>query len=137
MQVVRLAPKYKVWLIFGATAGLIVLALLMLFLVWRSAPIPKTQIAAAPRSQPMAIEIYPSQTSRLLSTAIRSPVALKQSSGLGPDNNLPVLAFGSGVVLGLAGATLRLARRRRFAGVQETSKRRHSLRRIISPSPSL
>ena len=116
---------------------LIVLGVLMLFLVWRSAPIPKIEIATVPRSQPPALEIYPNQTSRLLSATIGSPGAFKQSSGLGPNNNLPVLALGSGVALGLASATLRFASRRRFPGAQEASERRHSPRRVVSHSPLL
>jgi hypothetical protein len=137
MQPVRLAPKFKMWLVFGTTAGLIVLALLMLFFVWRSAPIPKSELAAMPQAQRSAIEIYPGQTSRLLSATIRSPDILKQGPGLGPNNNLPALALGSGVALGLASATLRLARRRRFMNVRATSEPGHNLRQFISPSPSL
>lgn len=137
MRAVRLAPHFKIWLIFGATAGLIAVALLALFLVWRSAPIPQTDIAIVPWTQPLVGGVHLKQTPRLFSATAGAGTALNLGEATGPSNNLAALVFGSGAVLGMVGATLRLANLRRSPAVLEASARRRNQRRVISPSPSL
>ncbi len=125
MRKVHLAPRLKLWLILGTTAGLIITALLALMLAWGPPPVFETPNAATTHGN-----LYASR-------AIVAPLhALAGTTGLPPgifdarsDSNPPVLAISSGLALAMSIGALWAARRRHGAVVPklEGDDRRHLL----------
>ncbi|MBQ12399.1 MAG: hypothetical protein CMJ45_12730 [Planctomyces sp.] len=124
MQTMRLAPKFKLWLVLGTTAGLIVTALLALMLAWGPGPAVETPRASEPLFDPA--------TSGALPGALVVPwqdLAVKtafpsREAGEKAKSNLPVLVLSSGVALVLSLGVLWAARQRREdEGVYQASPR--------------
>ena len=113
MQTMRLAPRFKLWLVLGTTAGLIVTALLALMFAWGPGPAVETPRASTP--------LFELPTSGAFPGALVVPwqdlaaTASIPSRGTGEEakSNLPVLFLSSGVALVLSLGTLWAARQRR------------------------
>ncbi len=113
MQTMRLVPRFKLWLVLGTTAGLIVTALLALMFAWGPGPAVETPLASTP--------LFDSSTSGVLPGALVVPwqdlaaTAAIPSRGIGAKakSNLPVLALSSGVALVVSLGVLWAARQRR------------------------
>ncbi|HIM79608.1 MAG TPA: hypothetical protein EYM54_05870 [Dehalococcoidia bacterium] len=133
MRKVHLAPRFKIWLILGTTAGLIITALLALMLVWGPPPIFETLNAAT--------------TQGILSDSrpVLAPLhAMTGMTGLPPgifdarsDSNPPVLAMSSGLALAMSFGALWAARRRQGASVPKLVSTGFSTRQKVSPAVSL
>ena len=133
MRKVHLAPRFKLWLILGTTAGLIITALLALMLAWGPPPVVETPNAATAHgilsdSRPIAVPLH----------------ALAGTTGLPPgvfdarsDSNPPVLAISSGLALAMSFGALWAARRRHGAGVPKLVSTGLSTRQKVSPAVSL
>ena len=137
MRQVHLAPRFKLWLILGTTAALIITALLALMLAWGPRPAVETQSAAMPFAHPSAsgfvsgplIAQWPNLT---MTTAI-----LSGGFGAGSNSNQPVLALSSGVALALSVGALWVARRRRNAGALDQASAALNTPAKVSPAASL
>ena len=133
MRKVHLAPRFKIWLILGTTAGLIITALLALMLVWGPPPIFETLNAAT--TQGILSDSRP---------VLASLHAMTGMMGLPPgifdarsDSNPPVLAMSSGLALAMSFGALWAARRRQGASVPKLVSTGFSTRQKVSPAVSL
>ena len=133
MRKVYLAPRFKLWLILGTTAGLIITALLALMLAWGPPPVFETPKAATTHgnlsdSRPIVAPLH----------------TLAGTTGLPPgifdvrsDSNTPVLAFSSGLAFAMSFGALWAARHRHGAGVQKLVPTGLSTRQKVFPAVSL
>ena len=133
MRKVHLAPRFKLWLILGTTAGLFITALLALMLAWGPPPVFETPKAATTHgnlsdSRPIVAPLH----------------TLAGTTGLPPgifdvrsDSNTPVLAFSSGLAFAMSFGALWAARRRHGAGVPKLVSTGLSTRQKVSPAVSL
>ena len=136
MRKVHLAPRFKLWLILGTTAGVIIAALLALMLAWGPRPTVETQSAATPFGRPSASG---SGTGAVVAPWPALAAAAVPSGGLGASSNgnQPVLALSSAVALALSFGALWAARQRRGAGVSEHHRAGFGARSKASPAASL
>ena len=133
MRKVHLAPRFKLWLILGTTAGLIIMALLALMLAWGPPPVFETPSAATTHgilsdSRPIVAPLH----------------ALAGMTGLPPgifdarsEPNPPVLAISGDLALAMSFGALWAARRRHGAGVPKLVSTGLSTRQKVSPAVSL
>jgi len=113
----RLAPRFRIRLVLGTTAGLIVTALLALILVWGPRPLVETPSAVVPLGHPSQNKAYPGGTLALWLAL--SPSLVVPLKGSGSNGNQMVLALSSGAALALSMGVLWVARQRRVFGVPE------------------
>ena len=113
MQNMRLAPRFKLWLVLGTTAGLIVTALLALMLAWGPGPTVETPMAVAPLNHTAASTAFSGAMvvpwQDLAGTALIPSIRPGEKA----KSNLPVLGLSSGVALVLSLGVLWAARQRR------------------------
>ena len=133
MRKVHLAPRFKLWLILGTTAGLIITALLALMLAWGPPPVFEPPSATTPHgnlsdSRPIVAPLYD-----LAGTARLPPGIFDARSGSNP----PVLAIGIGLAMATSFGALWAARRRHGAGVPKLVSTGLSTRQKVSPAVSL
>lgn len=137
MLKVHLAPRFKLWLILGTTAGLIITALLALMLAWGPPPVVETPNAAAPLYGPFA----PGSVSGAVVTPwpalAGTTVAPSGVFGASSDSNRPVLALSTGFWLAISFGALWTARQRRNAGASNHAATPLNTRVKVSPAVSL
>ena len=133
MRKVHLAPRFKIWLILGTTAGLIITALLALMLAWGPPPVVETPNAATTHgilsdSQPIVAPLHAMAGMTGLPPGIFDPRS---------DSNPPVLAMSSGLALAMSFGAFWAVRRRHGAGVPKLVSTGLSTRQKVSPAVSL
>lgn len=114
MRKTRLAPRFRLWLVLGITAVLIVTALLALRLVWGPVPVVETPSAAAPHGDYSQARPYPDRVAAMWPAVPPSLAVPLERSGARANGNQMVLALGSGVALALSIGVLWAARQYRI-----------------------
>ena len=137
MRNVHLAPRFKLWLILGTTAGLIITALLALMLAWGPPPVFETPNAVAPTGNPSADESAAGAAVPPWPAFAGTTVFPLVEVGANSVSNQTVLALSSGVALALSFGALWAARQSRDAGGVNHAAAPLNTRVKVSPSASL
>ena len=137
MRKVHLFPRFKLWLILGTTAALIITALLALMLAWGPRPAVETQSAARPIGHPSVSGSYPGGALASWPTLPVSLVVPSGGFGASSNSNQPVLVLSSGVALALSVGALWVARQRRNAGALDQASTALNTPAKVSPAASL
>jgi hypothetical protein len=113
MQNMRLAPRFKLWLVLGTTAGLIVTALLALMWAWGPGPAVETPLAVSPLNHPAASGALPGALVVPWQNLAATTAIASRGTGEKAGSNKPVLFLSSGGALVLSLGVLWAARQRR------------------------
>ena len=137
MRKVHLAPRLKLWLILGTTAGLIITALLALMLAWGPPPVVETPNATAPLRGPFAPGSVSGAVVAPWAASLGMTLVPSVESGANSVSNQPMLVLSSGVVLALSFGALWVARQRRDSGGSDHAAPLLNTRAKVSPAASL
>jgi len=112
MQTIRLAPRFKLWLVLGTTAELIVTAVLALMFAWGSGPAVETPRASTPLCELSMSGALPGAVVVPWQDLAATAAIPSRGTGEEAKSNLPVLFLSTGVALILSPGTLCAARQR-------------------------
>ena len=132
---VRLAPRVRLWLTFGTTTVLVVLALLALFLgrpFGGPRVLPEGGEGRTQQFKLPASGFHPGQSPTVLVPSAGWKSGVRVNSAPVAASNLPVLAFSGGLALALGGAVPLLARQRRAVRLPVLSRRLNRSRRAAT-----
>lgn len=96
MRKTRLVPRFKLWLVLGTTAGLIVTALLALMLAWGPGTVVATPRAAPPLNHPFTSAAFLGALVVPWQNLLATTMIPLRGSGEKAKTNKPVLALSSG-----------------------------------------